>query len=320
MSRGRKRRTRQTSESSTRPNSRQQRRSETRRSLEMNHDEPVIAQKREPYRPDPVSEELVPAEAVVARRFKSTGAECNLCGWRTRKPGFNGRQAVRAHMKVHANRRRAYSRPVLRQSVALMIVALGLLAAYFVRVELEMGVVHIPVGAIASAATLSAMSVVIGIALLWALNTAQATYSRTAIRTARMINLATTIVVIAIGTFWVVGSPRPHYYGLIAPVILMAINILVAGEIGVAVHGARSGKWRSSEYSNLVSPKDEDAEYEYAEWRYRLIHAVRDRRINMRQLRGIELRVVRAWLESRRLAEAKRNRRRQRRPRDQRRS
>lgn len=311
MSKRRRRRKRESTESDRRGRGRARQRSETHGYTDSISDEPVVERKKEPYRPNPISEKLVPATAIATRKFKSTGAECNACGWRTRKSGFNARQAIRAHSKVHANRRRAYHRPLMRQSLLLMVLASGLLVAYFARIEQEVGVITIHEDEIAVAVTISAVSVVIGIALWWSLDTAQSTYSRTAIRSARVINLVATVAVVGFGMLWILGSPRPIWYGLVAPLVLMALTIPSAGEIGLAAHGARNGKWRSSKYSGLVRPKDEDAEFEYAEWRFRLINAFRRRRVDIRQLRGPALLVVQSWLQSRRLAEVKRIRRKQ---------
>ena len=259
----------------------------------------------ERYRPDPISEKLVPREAVAARRFRAAGTVCNKCGWRTRKSGLSGRQAMRAHSKVHANDLRAYRDPVKRQSLILGIMVLGLAAAHFLRIEYGLEIATRG-GPITLAAAITAISLLIGVALYSVTSSAASTFSRTAIRSARWLNIISTLIAATAGAVWVLGSPRPEWYGLVMPIILMGLAIFAAGEIGYAARGARTGKWRSPRYTGLVRPRDEDAEDEYSEWRSGVINAIRHGRVKLPQLRGAERSVIVSWLRSQERSEDKR--------------
>ncbi len=52
--------------------------------------------------------------------FKDGGFSCNKCKWRTKKRGFSGRQALRAHLKRHVRERRSILRPLMVQAVVVL--------------------------------------------------------------------------------------------------------------------------------------------------------------------------------------------------------
>jgi hypothetical protein len=61
--------------------------------------------------------------------FKVAGFTCRNCGYVTKKRGFNGRQALRAHLKRHVRERRAVLRPLFIQvAVAVLTLAIYLVA------------------------------------------------------------------------------------------------------------------------------------------------------------------------------------------------
>ena len=62
---------------------------------------------------DEVPEELVPIELKKDGRFLSGGYKCRECAFATSRFGFSGRQALRAHLKVHTLERRAWARPMV---------------------------------------------------------------------------------------------------------------------------------------------------------------------------------------------------------------
>lgn len=184
-----------------------------------------------------------------------------------------------------------------RQALALVFIAIGLAAVRVARPVLELEIA-VPGTDIVLAGALTGVSFALGTLLYWVMAAAASTSGRTAIRTVRSTNLAATIVVTASGALWVLGSPRPAWFGLIAPLLLTILTIFGAGAVGFAAHGARSGWWRSPRYKGLVRPRDEDAEDEYNEWRADLIAAFRSRRIGLRQLRGAARLVVLSWLRA----------------------
>lgn len=86
---------------------------------------------------DRVPSEAVPAKLKEDGQYRPDGYVCWQCRFTTTKRGFAGRQALRAHLKLHANQRRAWQRPLRRQ-------ALITLAAVCAVVAGEMGLLRAP--------------------------------------------------------------------------------------------------------------------------------------------------------------------------------
>ena len=70
--------------------------------------------------------------------YQPGGFRCWKCEFTTRKKGFPGRQAMRAHIKSHVLQRRSWQRPLARQAglVTVLIV---------VRVLAHLGIIHSPI-------------------------------------------------------------------------------------------------------------------------------------------------------------------------------
>lgn len=69
----------------------------------------------------------IPQDMVDQEAYKLSGFLCWTCGWRTEKLGYSGRQAVRAHSRIHALEKRAWRRPLA--AVLAVLAFMGAAAA-----------------------------------------------------------------------------------------------------------------------------------------------------------------------------------------------
>ncbi len=72
---------------------------------------------------DLVSQDAAPSKLVREGLFKPAGSRCRKCSFTTKKKGFHGRQAIRAHLKKHRREDRAWQTPFIRQSVIVSVLA-----------------------------------------------------------------------------------------------------------------------------------------------------------------------------------------------------
>ena len=78
------------------------------------------------FTPDLLPEEELPPEVAERGLYKPAGIACQRCAFTTKKKGFSGRQALRAHSKKHCRDARAWQRPLVRQGlVAGFIICAG---------------------------------------------------------------------------------------------------------------------------------------------------------------------------------------------------
>ena len=93
---------------------------------------------RRTYTPDLLPEEAVPEPLAGRGLYRPTGFTCWQCEFTTKKRGFPGRQAIRAHIKVHKRDRRAWMRPLVRQSLVVpMIIGLAIAGWFSEALSLE---------------------------------------------------------------------------------------------------------------------------------------------------------------------------------------
>ena len=88
------------------------------------------------YTPDLLPELALPEDLAEQGLYKPAGVGCEHCEFTTKKTGFSGRQALRAHFKKHRYDERAWRGPLLRQGlvagvilVLVMIVLTPVMAA-----------------------------------------------------------------------------------------------------------------------------------------------------------------------------------------------
>ena len=77
-----------------------------------------------PTPPGLLPEDVLPQPLAEKGLYKPGGYQCWDCEFTSKKKGFSGRQALRAHLKRHKNERRAWQRPLLIQ-VPLVLILLG---------------------------------------------------------------------------------------------------------------------------------------------------------------------------------------------------
>jgi hypothetical protein len=82
-----------------------------------------VTAKRSAFEGKQVPAAYVPKDMIKAGKYRSSGYRCNRCEWNTDSGGFSGRQAVRAHSKIHALDRRAWRRPLAATLIALAVLA-----------------------------------------------------------------------------------------------------------------------------------------------------------------------------------------------------
>ena len=93
------------------------------------------------FTPELLPEEGLPAELAERRLYKPAGIGCNHCAFNTKKKGFSGRQALRAHSKKHRNDARAWQRPLVRQGLVVgsivALVVLGLIGSADLKADVQ---------------------------------------------------------------------------------------------------------------------------------------------------------------------------------------
>ena len=98
----------------------------------------------------------------------------------------------------------------------------------------------------AAGLALAAVSLALAVWLAAAASRAARTFTYGSIRAARILKAASVLPAILSAGAAVTLEPAPGWYWSVPPVILLAFTIPFAGSIGVAEHGARRGKRRST--------------------------------------------------------------------------
>ena len=212
----------------------------------------------------------VPKELVDRGLYKSTGGRCRKCGWTTSKKGYNGRQAMRAHLKKHKRERRAWQVPLVRQLLVVTVI-LGLAITGWVGVTLPVDlpfstpVVTFP-ATITTWATLGTGITLLLISPLFLFSGP--------VKGGRVLGriLGFLIGVGVLAGLWTValtlefvGPPLfwPMYAPLVAMVALTPALAVKAGQVRLLVK--RRGV-RSEHYTSLVEPKNQKARYAIQDW------------------------------------------------------
>ena len=68
-----------------------------------------------------LSEDKIPRGLADKGVYRPAGYACRECDFFSKKKGFPGRQALRAHLKKHKNERRAWQRPLILQTAVVMM-------------------------------------------------------------------------------------------------------------------------------------------------------------------------------------------------------
>ena len=221
-------------------------------------------------KPKLIPERQIPQELADKGLVKPAGGRCRACGWTTPKKGFNGRQAMRAHLKKHKRERRAWQVPLILQ---LLVVAalLGLAITGWMGVTLPVDlpfstpVVTFP-ATITTWATLGTGITLLLISPLFLFSGP--------VKGGRVLGriLGFLIGVGSLTGLWTValalefvGPPLfwPFYVPLVALAVLTPAMAVKAGQVRLLVK--RRGV-RSEHYTIMVEPKNAKARYAIQKW------------------------------------------------------
>ena len=232
------------------------------------------------FTPDLLPEEELPPELAERRLYKPAGIACNQCAFTTKRKGFSGRQALRAHLKKHRNDARAWQRPLVRQGVIagsiVALAVLGLLGSADLRTDLHSALpfgaplVTIPElimgwGTVATAVALLLSS-------LWMLAVPGEFGGQPLVRVLLGLRVAGGLlgIWVVVGA-WGVVSPGLSWPMMAPVVVVVGLTPILAARAGMVRLLVRRRGVRSASYSNLVSPKDALAGAEaWLSWRERL--------------------------------------------------
>ena len=217
------------------------------------------------FTPDPIPEQELPAELAQRGLYKPAGIACNQCAFTTRKKGFSGRQALRAHLKRHKNDARAWQRPLVRQAVIagsiVALVVLGLMGSAALKADvqsalpLDVPLVTLPElimgwGTVAAAVSLLLSS-------LWMLAVPGEFGGRPLVRVLSGLGVVASLlgVWVVIGAWGVVGPGLS--WPMMGPILVaVALTPVLAARVGMVRLLVRRRGVKSASYSNLVSQKD----------------------------------------------------------------
>ena len=217
------------------------------------------------FTPELLPEEELPKELAERGLYKPAGIACRQCAFVTRKKGFNGRQALRAHLKRHKNDSRAWRRPLVNQGLVagsiVALVALGLTGSADLRTELHSAMPFgVPLvtrpelimrwGTVAAAVSLLLSS-------MYMLAVPGEFGGQPLVRVLSGLRIVASLLGLwlVLGA-WEVVSPVLSW-PMIAPVLLVVgLTPVLAAKAGVVRLLVRRRGVRSTSYSGLVSPKD----------------------------------------------------------------
>lgn len=227
-----------------------------------------------------LAQEAVPPGFAEDGLYRPYGFRCRQCSYRTKARGFSGRQAMRAHLKAHVHKRRAWSRPLLRCGIVVLLIA-GLLSAALLGWRPLRPLWAPPVSLSWPLLGASLLSMAI---LCVATNGAEESMSKSALRLARgLVLLSLLFGALAAGTaLGALGEP-PGWPFFLPVGALLAACLLAAAGLGAAAYDASRGKRRSRWYAALFAPRDGQAVVFYEEWRHRVLHAVTQGKLKARK-------------------------------------
>ena len=222
------------------------------------------------YTPDLLPEKKVPRPLAEKNLYKLGGYQCWDCGFTSKKKGFSGRQALRAHLKKHKRERRAWQRPLLLQ-MAVVLVLMGAAIAGWLGVKLpfvlpfDTPVLTAPAD-ITRWAVLGCTTGMIVISAVVLFSPAEyggktlATLSRLLVLVGNLAVLWGAAVAWELVSPWLSWPFQVPLWGLVALTPILAAK---AGSVKLLVK--RRGV-RSSSYTSLMKPKNEKTRRKIRTW------------------------------------------------------
>ena len=225
--------------------------------------------------------ELLPEEelpAALAKRglYKPAGIACHQCAFVTKKKGFPGRQALRAHGKKHKRDARAWQRPAVRQGLVagfiVALVVLGLIGSADLRADLpsalpfDVPLVTLPELIMGWGSVVAAVSLLLS--SLWMLSVPGEFGGQPLVRVLLGLRAVGSLlgVWVVVGA-WGVVSPGLSWSMMAPVIVVVGLTPVLAARAGMARLLVRRRGVRSESYSNLVRPKDALAGAEAWLWR-----------------------------------------------------
>ena len=217
------------------------------------------------YTPELLPEQELPSDLAERRLYKPAGIGCNQCAFTTKKKGFSGRQALRAHSKKHKRDARAWQQPLVGQGVIagsiVALVVLGMMgsadlkSAVYPQLPFDVPLVTLPElvmgwGTVATAVAMLLSS-------MWMLAVPGEFGGQPLVRVLSGLRVVASLLGV-----WVVlgawGAVSPELsWPMMAPVlVVVGLTPVLAAKAGVVRLLVRRRGVRSASYSNLVSPKD----------------------------------------------------------------
>ena len=210
-------------------------------------------------------EEGLPAELSERGLYKPAGIVCHHCSFTTKKRGFSGRQALRAHGKKHKNDARAWQRPLIHQGAIagsiVALVVLGLIGSSDLKAHVQSALPFdgplLTLPELIMGWGTVAMAVSLLLASLYMMAVPGEFGGQPLVRVLSGLGLVGSLLGLwVIVGAWGIVSPELSW-PMIAPVlVVVGLTPVIAARAGMVSLLVRRRALRSASYSNLVSPKD----------------------------------------------------------------
>lgn len=212
---------------------------------------------------EPIPEKFVPDVMKADGRYRQGGYRCTACSFVTVKRGFSGKQALRAHRKVHVNERRAWFRPLVSHGlvsatlVALLLLPLGGIGS-------PRPVVTLAIDSSMVGWVIAGLALILGILGFLLGEWAEYKLSRGIVRLIPMITfLGYFLTIVAVSMSWGFLTPDLSWPSIAAVIAMLTGQTLGEISASTAALWIKRGRWRSPRYMTLFRPRDEDAEIDY---------------------------------------------------------
>lgn len=236
-----------------------------------------------------IPQEAIPEEFKGDGRYRPGGGyRCRKegCGFVSKKGGFSGRQALRAHLKFHRRKDKAWRRPLIRQitwSAAAIIASALLRVSEFSLHEILPKEPYLPLGQISQPLSGVVIGTLLSVLLVSLLYSISPTYypfpGRARLVLAGRISAA---ILMIMPIAWQIGLPQwPQHLAM--PWLMWALGfsgLWLAVARGKMMYALSRRGQRSTEYGELFKPRNRGAKFDLMWWlRSKAMDAERARRM-----------------------------------------
>ena len=217
------------------------------------------------FTPELLPEGGLPAELAERRLYKPAGIGCNHCAFNTKKKGFSGRQALRAHSKKHKRDARAWQQPLVGQGVIagsiVALVALGMMGSADLKANVQsalpFGVPLVTLPELVMGWGTVAVAVALLLSSLYMLSVPGEFGAQPLVRVLSGLRVVGSLLGLwVVAGAWGVVSPELSWPMMAPVLVVIGLTPVLAAKAGVVRLLVRRRGVRSGSYSNLVSPKD----------------------------------------------------------------